>query len=51
MVGSVSVISQLDHIKTICRKPMVKVPKGLSEWGITTEEVEQMFLEFCEQDK
>lgn len=25
--------------------------KGLSEWGITTEEVEQMFLEFCGQDK
>ena len=29
---------------------MNKVPKGLSEYGITTEEVEQMFLEFCEQD-
>ena len=25
--------------------------KGLSEYGITTEEVEQMFVEFCEQDK
>jgi hypothetical protein len=30
---------------------MKKVPKGLSEYGITTEEVEQMFLDFCEQDK
>lgn len=39
----------LDHIKQICRKPMVKVPKGLSEYGITTEEVEQMFLDFCNQ--
>lgn len=28
-----------------------KVPKGLSEYGITTEEVEQMFLDFCNQDK
>lgn len=32
------------------KKPMNKVPKGLSEWGITTEEVDQMFLEFCEKD-
>lgn len=35
----------------ICRKPMVKVPKGLSEYGITTEEVEEMFLEFCRKDE
>ena len=38
----------LDAIKAICKKPMKKVPKGLSEYGITTEEVEEMFLEFCE---
>lgn len=38
----------LDHIKAICKKPMRKVPKGLSEYGITTAEVEKMFLEFCE---
>lgn len=42
--------TNLDHIKAICRKPMKKVPKGLSDYGITTEEVEQMFLEFCKQD-
>jgi len=48
--GIISVNCNLDHIKAICRKPMVKVPKGLSEYGITTEEVEQMFLEFCRQD-
>ena len=48
--GIISVNTNLDHIKAICRKPMVKVPKGLSEYGITTEEVEQMFLEFCQQD-
>ena len=47
----ISVNTNLDHIKAICRKPMVKVPKGLSEWGITTEEVEEMFLQFCEQNK
>lgn len=48
--GIISVNCNLDHIKAICRKPMKKVPKGLSEYGITTEEVEQMFLEFCEQE-
>ena len=48
--GIISMNVNLDHIKAICRKPMKKVPKGLSEYGITTEEVEQMFLDFCEQD-
>lgn len=37
-------------IKANCKKPMVKVPKGLSEFGITTEEVEQMFLAFCKEE-
>ena len=46
--GIISMNVNLDHIKAICRKPMVKVPKGLSEYGITTEEVEEMFLKFCE---
>lgn len=43
--------TNLDHIKAICKKPMKKVPKGLSDYGITTEEVEQMFLDFCGQDQ
>lgn len=47
----ISVNTNLDHIKAICKKPMVKVPKGLSEYGITSEEVEQMFLDFCAQDE
>jgi hypothetical protein len=46
----ISMNVNLDHIKQICRKPMKKVPKGLLEYGITTEEVEQMFIEFCDQD-
>lgn len=45
---AISMNVNLDHIKAICKKPMVKVPKGLSEYGITTEEVEEMFLKFCE---
>lgn len=46
-----AVNTNLDHIKAICKKPMKKVPKGLSEYGITTAEVEQMFLDFCEGDR
>ena len=49
--GIISVNTNIDHIKAICKKPMVKVPKGLSEWGITSEEVERWFVQFCEQDK
>lgn len=48
--GFISLNVNLDHIKAICKKPMKKVPKGLSEYGITSEEVEQMFLDFCKQD-
>ena len=48
--GFLGVNTNLDAIKAICRKPMKKVPKGLSDYGITTEEVEQMFLDFCAFD-
>ena len=44
--GFISMNVNLDHIKAICKKPMVKVPKGLSEYGITTAEIEGMFLNF-----
>ena len=46
----IGINTNLDHIKAICRKPMVKVPKGLSDYGITSEEIEEMFLDFCRQD-
>ena len=49
--GIISMNVNLDHIKKICKKPMAKVPKGLYDYGITTEEVEQMFIDFCKQDK
>lgn len=45
--GIISMNVHLDDIKAICKKPMKKVPKGLSDYGITTEEVEAWFLEFC----
>ena len=35
----------LDLIKRICTKPMVKIPKGLSEYGITYQEIEKIFDE------
>lgn len=47
--GIIGINTNLDHIKAICKKPMEKVPKGLSEYGITTEEVEKMFVAFCKQ--
>ncbi len=46
----ISMNPNLDHIRAICRKPMVKVPKGLSDYGITSEEIEAMFLDFCRAD-
>lgn len=46
-----SVNPNLEDIKIICTKPMEKVPKGLSEYGITVEEIEKMFLDFCEKYK
>lgn len=48
--GFIGVNTNLEHIKKICKKPMQKVPKGLSEYGITSAEVEEMFIEFCEQN-
>lgn len=49
--GIISLTVNLDHIKAICKKPMEKVPKGLSEYGITSEEVEKMFVAFCKEVK
>lgn len=49
--GIISVNVNLDHIKAICKKPMNKVPKGLSDYGITSAEVEEMFLAFCAADE
>ena len=34
-----SINVDLELIKNICNKPMVKVPKGLSEFGITTQDI------------
>lgn len=34
-----SVNVNLEHIKNICTKPMKKIPRGLSYYGITSEEI------------
>lgn len=47
----VGINTNLDDIKAICTKPMVKVPKGLGEYGITAEEIEKWFLDYCEEHK
>ena len=38
-VFQLSLNVNLELIQNICTKPMVKIPKGLSEFGITTEEL------------
>ena len=45
----IGINTNLDHIKAICKKPMVKIPKGLSEYNLNAEEIEKMFLSFCKQ--
>lgn len=34
-----SVNVNLEHIKNICQKPMVKTPKGLSDYGVTSNQI------------
>lgn len=40
----ISINQDIETIKHACLKPMVKVPKALSEYGITTEEI----VKLCE---
>lgn len=47
----ISVNCNLNDIKAICTKPMEKIPKGLSEYGITTDQIEEMFLDFCRNNE
>lgn len=39
----------LENIKKICTKPMNKVPKGLNDFGITSKEIEDFFINYCEE--
>ena len=41
----ISINQDIEAIREICDKKSVKPPKALSDWGITTEEIEK----FCEE--
>lgn len=41
----ISIFQDIETIKNVCNKPMVKIPKGLNDYGITTEEIKK----FCEE--
>lgn len=40
----ISINQDIEAIKHICKKEMIKIPKALSDFGITTEEI----VNFCE---
>jgi hypothetical protein len=43
----ISVNQDIDAIKNICiSKPMVKIPKALSDFGITTEEMREFCIDY-----
>lgn len=44
--GHISLTVNLPAIQRVCTKPMEKIPAGLSEFGITREEVEEWLHEF-----
>ena len=49
--GFIGIYTNAGHIREICHKATDKIPKGLSDYGITTEDVEKMFIEFCEKEE
>ena len=46
-----SVNVDLDLIKTICKKPMEKIPGALSEYGITAKDCENIIMEVLAKEK
>lgn len=45
----ISINQDIDLIKTVCLKPMIKIPKALSDYGITTEEIVSFCKDFVKQ--
>jgi hypothetical protein len=43
----ISINMDLELIKNICKKEMVKIPKGLSEYGITTDEIVKLIIDLA----
>lgn len=46
----INVNTDLDLIQHICTKPMKKIPKALSDYGITTEEMKSFVLNFFKKN-
>jgi hypothetical protein len=44
--GHISIDCNLELIKDVCTKPMEKVPCGLGQYGITTQQVVDWLNEF-----
>ena len=42
----ISINQDVEAIKNICTKPMVKIPKALSEYNITTEEIKDFCVDY-----
>ena len=47
--GHFSINCNLDLIKQICTKPMKKIPGGLAEYGVTTEQMIEWISEFFDK--
>ena len=45
-----SLSCNLELIKNICTKPMVKIPNGLTSFGISLEEIKTLFEEFIKEE-
>ena len=42
----ISIHQDMETIRIVCKKPMLKVPKALSEYGITTEDIVSLCKEY-----
>lgn len=50
IVIHISINTNLELIKSICTKPMKKIPGALSEYGITTEDIVQILEDFSSEE-
>lgn len=45
----ISVNMNIEYIKNICTKPMLKIPTALADYNITTEEIEDLYITKLEE--
>ena len=46
----ISINVNLPLIESVCIKPMTKIPKGLKDFGIKTEEIKNIFMNFLNKE-